>query len=136
MDGVSVEHSRVQLDRYPIPCWGFRPLPLNFCHGTGLIPLTQYSERLLDFFLELNNRVINRFSAVERAHIGVHTCPGGDCDSTHSLDVPYELLLKEMFRLVCLSFSSSSYEWVFDSLSGLIERGILFNSMRFGERPQ
>lgn len=56
-------------------------------------------ERLLDFFLELNNRVINRFSAVERAHIGVHTCPGGDCDSTHSLDVPYELLLKEMFRL-------------------------------------
>ncbi|KAF8674508.1 5-methyltetrahydropteroyltriglutamate-homocysteine S-methyltransferase [Rhizoctonia solani] len=56
-------------------------------------------ERLLDFFLELNNRVINRFTAVERAHIGVHTCPGGDWDSTHSLDVPYELLLKEMFRL-------------------------------------
>ncbi|CAE6493367.1 unnamed protein product [Rhizoctonia solani] len=57
-------------------------------------------ERLLDFFLELNNRVINRFTAVERAHIGVHTCPGGDWDSTHSLDVPYELLLKEMFRLM------------------------------------
>ncbi|CAE6464874.1 unnamed protein product [Rhizoctonia solani] len=57
------------------------------------------NERLLDFFLELNNRVINRFSAVERAQIGVHTCPGGDWDSTHSLDVPYELLLKEMFKL-------------------------------------
>ncbi|KDN39064.1 hypothetical protein RSAG8_09100, partial [Rhizoctonia solani AG-8 WAC10335] len=57
------------------------------------------NERLLDFFLELNNRVINRFTAVERVHIGVHTCPGGDWDSTHSLDVPYELLLKEMFKL-------------------------------------
>ncbi|CAE6534023.1 unnamed protein product [Rhizoctonia solani] len=57
------------------------------------------NERLLDFFLELNNRVIDRFTAVERVHIGVHTCPGGDWDSTHSLDVPYELLLKEMFKL-------------------------------------
>ncbi|CUA68704.1 5-methyltetrahydropteroyltriglutamate--homocysteine methyltransferase [Rhizoctonia solani] len=60
---------------------------------------TWTNECLLDFFLELNNRVIDRFSAVERVHIGVHTCPGGDWDSTHSLDVPYELLLKEMFKL-------------------------------------
>lgn len=56
-------------------------------------------EQLLDFFIELNNRVINRFTAGERAHIGVHTCPGGDWDSTHSLDVPYDHLLKEMFKL-------------------------------------
>ncbi|CAE6430828.1 unnamed protein product [Rhizoctonia solani] len=55
------------------------------------------NERLLDFFLDLNNRVINRFTAVERVHIGVHTCPGGD--STHSLDIAYESLLKEMFKL-------------------------------------
>ncbi|CAE6354548.1 unnamed protein product [Rhizoctonia solani] len=55
------------------------------------------NERLLDFFLDLNNRVINRFTAVERVHIGVHTCPGGG--STHSLDIAYESLLKEMFKL-------------------------------------
>ena len=46
--------------------------------------------------------MINRFTAGERAHIGVHTCPGGDWDSTHSLDVPYDTLLKEMFKLVSL----------------------------------
>ncbi|CAE6480039.1 unnamed protein product [Rhizoctonia solani] len=56
------------------------------------------NESLLDFFLDLNNRVINRFTAVERVHIGVHTCPGGD--STHSLDISYESLLKEMFKLM------------------------------------
>lgn len=66
------------------------------------------SEQLLDFFIELNNRVINRFTAGERAHIGVHTCPGGDWDSTHSLDVPYDHLLKEMFKLVSPTISSSA----------------------------
>ena len=25
----------------------------------------------------------------ERRRLGVHTCPGGDCDSTHSADVDY-----------------------------------------------
>ena len=31
--------------------------------------------------------------------MGVHTCPGGDQDSTHSADVPYEELLPGLFRL-------------------------------------
>ncbi|GHH65465.1 hypothetical protein GCM10017673_09570 [Streptosporangium violaceochromogenes] len=31
--------------------------------------------------------------------IGVHTCPGGDQDSTHSLDVDYAGLLPALFRL-------------------------------------
>ncbi len=54
---------------------------------------------MLQEFIDLNNRVIDRFSAAERANIGVHTCPGGDNDSVHSKEVPYELLLSRMFQL-------------------------------------
>ncbi|HUQ77503.1 MAG TPA: hypothetical protein VM427_01355 [Patescibacteria group bacterium] len=54
---------------------------------------------MLQEFIDLNNRVIDRFSATERANIGVHTCPGGDNDSVHSREVPYELLLSRMFQL-------------------------------------
>ena len=54
---------------------------------------------MLQEFIDLNNRVIDRFSAEERKNIGIHTCPGGDCDSVHSKDVPYELLLSKMFNL-------------------------------------
>lgn len=54
---------------------------------------------MLEEFIELNNRVIDRFTAEERRDIGVHTCPGGDCDSTHSADVDYAELLPSMFGL-------------------------------------
>ena len=54
---------------------------------------------MLAHFIELNNRVINRFTASERANIGIHTCPGGDCDSTHSADVDYADLLPSMFQM-------------------------------------
>jgi methionine synthase II (cobalamin-independent) len=54
---------------------------------------------LLPHFIELNNRVMARFSAEERVNIGVHTCPGGDRDSVHSADVPYNNLLPEMFKI-------------------------------------
>jgi methionine synthase II (cobalamin-independent) len=54
---------------------------------------------LLPHFIELNNRVLARFSAAERASIGVHTCPGGDRDSVHSADVDYNDLLPSMFGL-------------------------------------
>ena len=53
---------------------------------------------LLPHFIELNNRVIDRFSPEERAKIGVHTCPGGDRDSVHSADVDYADLLPNMFK--------------------------------------
>ncbi len=55
--------------------------------------------KMLDSFIELNNRVIDRFSAAERKNIGIHTCPGGDCDSTHSGDVDYAELLPSMFKM-------------------------------------
>ena len=54
---------------------------------------------MLQEFIDLNNRVIDRFSPEERRNIGIHTCPGGDCDSVHSKDVPYEKLLSKMFQL-------------------------------------
>jgi len=54
---------------------------------------------MLQEFIELNNRLFDRFSAEERKNIGVHTCPGGDCDSVHSKEVPYELLLEHMFDM-------------------------------------
>ena len=54
---------------------------------------------MLEHFVELNNRVIDRFSAEERKNIGIHTCPGGDCDSTHSADVDYAELLPSMFKM-------------------------------------
>ena len=55
--------------------------------------------KMLGHFVELNNRVIDRFTAEERKNIGVHTCPGGDCDSTHSADVDYAELLPSMFKM-------------------------------------
>lgn len=63
--------------------------PRNPWTGAGLLP----------HFIELNNRVLARFSAEERVNIGIHTCPGGDRDSVHSADVPYNNLLPEMFKM-------------------------------------
>jgi methionine synthase II (cobalamin-independent) len=57
------------------------------------------TRNLLPYFIELDNRVFDRFSAKERTAIGVHVCPGGDVDSVHSADVPYEELLKHLFKL-------------------------------------
>ena len=54
---------------------------------------------MLPHFIDLNNRVIDRFSADERSRIGVHTCPGGDRDSVHSADVPYNSLLPSLFQM-------------------------------------
>lgn len=54
---------------------------------------------MLEQFITLNNQVIDRFTPEERKNIGIHTCPGGDCDSTHSADVDYAALLPSMFKM-------------------------------------
>ncbi|MDQ3129286.1 MAG: 5-methyltetrahydropteroyltriglutamate--homocysteine methyltransferase [Acidobacteriota bacterium] len=54
---------------------------------------------MLEQFIDLNNRVLDRFTAEERVNIGIHTCPGGDCDSTHSADVDYAEMLPSMFKM-------------------------------------
>jgi methionine synthase II (cobalamin-independent) len=56
-------------------------------------------KNMLQEFIDLNNRLFDRFSAGERVNIGIHTCPGGDCDSVHSKEVPYALLLEHMFEM-------------------------------------
>jgi methionine synthase II (cobalamin-independent) len=54
---------------------------------------------MLPHFIELNNRVLARFTPEERSRIGIHTCPGGDRDSVHSADVDYNDLLPSMFGM-------------------------------------
>jgi len=43
--------------------------------------------------------VLDKFTPEERKNIGIHTCPGGDCDSVHSFDVDYHELLPLMFQM-------------------------------------
>ena len=54
---------------------------------------------LLRSFVALNNQVLEGFTPAERLRIGVHVCPGGDHDSTHSADVDYATLLPDLFQL-------------------------------------
>lgn len=62
------------------------------------------SKGLLKMFIDLNNQVLDRFTEAERKRLGVHTCPGGDHDSTHSADVPYGELLPYLFDLHATNF--------------------------------
>lgn len=55
--------------------------------------------QLLNSFIDLNNLALARFTPAERQRIGVHTCPGGDRDSTHSAEVDYSELLPRLFEL-------------------------------------
>ena len=59
---------------------------------------------MLSSFIDLNNLALNRLSQQERQHLGVHTCPGGDRDSTHSADVDYADLLPSLFQLNVCNF--------------------------------
>jgi 5-methyltetrahydropteroyltriglutamate--homocysteine methyltransferase len=54
---------------------------------------------LLGAFVDLNNRVLDGLTDEERSRVGVHSCPGGDQDSTHSADVDYADLLPALCRL-------------------------------------
>ena len=56
------------------------------------------SGTLLNSFIDLNNVAMSRFSSTERKSIGVHTCPGGDRDSTHSADVDYAQFLPRLLE--------------------------------------
>lgn len=57
------------------------------------------SGELLGTFVDLNNLALSRFSDADRRRIGVHTCPGGDRDSTHSAEVDYAEFLPVLFQL-------------------------------------
>lgn len=71
---------------------------IDFTEGRLVLKLDP-SGNLLKSMIDLNNQVLSRFSDDERQKIGVHTCPGGDQDSTHSADVDYADLLPRLFDL-------------------------------------
>lgn len=62
------------------------------------------SGAFLDEGIRLNNAVIAAVPEQYHDRIGLHTCPGGDRDSTHSADVPYEALLARMFEINATRF--------------------------------
>jgi 5-methyltetrahydropteroyltriglutamate--homocysteine methyltransferase len=71
---------------------------IDFTEGRLAVKLDP-TGHLLNSFIELNNLALRRFSPAEQAQLGVHTCPGGDKDSTHSADVDYAQLLPSLFEL-------------------------------------
>jgi 5-methyltetrahydropteroyltriglutamate--homocysteine methyltransferase len=77
---------------------GADSVQIDFTEGRLSLKLDP-SGALLDSFISLNNRVLDRFSPQERRRIGVHTCPGGDQDATHSASVDYAGLLPALFRI-------------------------------------
>jgi 5-methyltetrahydropteroyltriglutamate--homocysteine methyltransferase len=77
---------------------GAHCVQIDFTEGRLALKLDA-SGKLLNAFVSLNNRVLSRFTPAERKQIGVHTCPGGDRDSTHSADVDYVSLLPFLFQL-------------------------------------
>jgi 5-methyltetrahydropteroyltriglutamate--homocysteine methyltransferase len=82
---------------------GASNVQIDFTEGRLSLKLDP-SKGLLRSFIDLNNRVLERFPEEQRLRIGVHTCPGGDQDSTHSADVDYAELLPDLFRLNVGSF--------------------------------
>jgi 5-methyltetrahydropteroyltriglutamate--homocysteine methyltransferase len=77
---------------------GAHAVQIDFTEGRLAVKVDPSGE-LLHSFIDLNNLALLRFSAEERARLGVHTCPGGDRDSTHSADVDYAELLPSLFEL-------------------------------------
>ncbi len=74
---------------------GAETVQIDFTEGRLAVKLDP-SKGLLKSFVDLNNQVLSHFTPEERKKIGVHVCPGGDHDSTHSADVPYEELIPDL----------------------------------------
>jgi 5-methyltetrahydropteroyltriglutamate--homocysteine methyltransferase len=82
---------------------GAYKVQIDFTEGRLAVKIDP-SGNLLHSFIDLNNLALSRFSVEDRQRIGVHTCPGGDRDSTHSADADYAELLPSLFELKVGSF--------------------------------
>jgi len=82
---------------------GAHKVQIDFTEGRLAVKIDPSGD-LLHSFIDLNNLALSRFSLQDRRRIGVHTCPGGDLDSTHSADVDYADLLPSLFELKVGSF--------------------------------
>ncbi|MEO7775479.1 MAG: cobalamin-independent methionine synthase II family protein [Steroidobacteraceae bacterium] len=82
---------------------GAHKVQIDFTEGRLALKIDPSGE-LLSSFIDLNNLALARYSDAERQRLGVHTCPGGDRDSTHSAEVDYSELLPSLFQLNVCSF--------------------------------
>ncbi|SNY96660.1 cobalamin-independent methionine synthase II family protein [Halomonas sp. hl-4] len=82
---------------------GAQKVQIDFTEGRLAIKLDP-SGSVLNGFIDLNNRVLERFTDEDRQYIGIHTCPGADHNSTHSADVDYAELLPSLFELKAGNF--------------------------------
>ena len=82
---------------------GAHAVQIDFTEARLAVKLDPTGE-LLSSFVDLNNLALSRFSAKDRERLGVHTCPGGDRDSTHSADVDYSDLLPSLFQMKVTNF--------------------------------
>jgi 5-methyltetrahydropteroyltriglutamate--homocysteine methyltransferase len=82
---------------------GAHVVQIDFTEGRLSVRLDP-TGRLLSSFIDLNNLLLERFSAEQRKRIGIHTCPGADRDSTHSAGVDYAALLPSLFELKASHF--------------------------------
>jgi 5-methyltetrahydropteroyltriglutamate--homocysteine methyltransferase len=105
---------------------GAHKVQIDFTEGRLAMKIDP-SGNLLNSFIDLNNLALSRFSAEERKHIGVHTCPGGDRDSTHSADVDYAELLPSLFELKAGNF--------YIALAGERDRAQVLKTIRDTMKP-
>ncbi|WP_184546530.1 cobalamin-independent methionine synthase II family protein [Mucilaginibacter sp. FT3.2] len=77
---------------------GAYKVQMDFTEGRLSLKLDP-SGGVLKHFISLNNQVFDRFTKEEQQKLGVHVCPGGDHDSTHSADIDYADFLPDLFEL-------------------------------------
>jgi 5-methyltetrahydropteroyltriglutamate--homocysteine methyltransferase len=82
---------------------GAHAVQIDFTEGRLSLKLDP-SAGLLRSFISLNNKVLDRLDPGSRERVGVHSCPGGDHDSTHSADIDYSQLLPLLFELNATNF--------------------------------
>ncbi len=105
---------------------GAHSVQIDFTEGRFAMKIDPSGE-LLSRFIDLNNLALARFSDKDRERLGVHTCPGGDLDSTHSADVDYAQLLPSLFQLNVGKF--------FVALAGEEDRPSVLKIIRTHLRP-
>jgi 5-methyltetrahydropteroyltriglutamate--homocysteine methyltransferase len=105
---------------------GAHAVQIDFTEGRLAVKIDPSGD-LLHSFIDLNNLALSRFSAEDRQRIGVHTCPGGDRDSTHSADIDYAELLPSLFELTAGSF--------YVALAGEKDRRRILKMIRDHRRP-
>jgi 5-methyltetrahydropteroyltriglutamate--homocysteine methyltransferase len=105
---------------------GAHAVQIDFTEGRLALKVDPSGE-LLASFVDLNNLALARLSSDDRNRVGVHTCPGGDRDSTHSADVPYAELLPSLFQLNVRNF--------YVSLAGEKDRPAVLKAIRAHLRP-